>query len=79
MKIKIKYFASLREQRGLSQEIVEGEFSTVLDLWNDLSQKHQFDIDFSSLKVAVDKKYVAWDTPLNPMQEVVFIPPVAGG
>ena len=81
MKIKVKFFAILRERAGtaeVTKDIREG--STVTDLWQALQQ------DFPKLNVAgirllyaVNRNYVSPDFKLSDQDEVVFIPPVSGG
>jgi len=81
MKIKVKFFAILRERAGtaeITKDIRDG--STVTDLWHALQQ------DFPKLNVAgirllyaVNQNYVSPDFKLSDQDEVVFIPPVSGG
>ena len=81
MKIKVKFFAILRERAGtaeVTKDIQDG--STVTDLWQALQQ------DFPKLNVAgirllyaVNQNYVSADFKLSDQDEVVFIPPVSGG
>ncbi|HEY9686510.1 MAG TPA: MoaD/ThiS family protein [Coleofasciculaceae cyanobacterium] len=78
-KISVQYFALLREQRGCSQETLETNAETPLALYRYLQERHGFRLDPGLLKVAVNDTFVSWETPLNPEDRVVFIPPVAGG
>lgn len=78
-KLKIQYFALLREQRGLDEETVETKAATAVQLYEELVQKHGFGLPTSSLKVAVNDDFADWNAPLNDGDNVVFIPPVAGG
>jgi molybdopterin converting factor subunit 1 len=81
MKIKVKFFAILRERAGtaeVTKDIRDG--STVMDLWQTLQR------DFPKLNVAgirllyaVNQNYVSADFELSDQDEVVFIPPVSGG
>lgn len=77
--IKILYFASLREQRGLSSESLKTECRTALDLWNTLSHEHKLDMKLEILKVAANDEYVDFSYQLKSGDQIVFIPPVAGG
>jgi molybdopterin converting factor subunit 1 len=81
MKIKVKFFAILRERAGtaeMTKEIHEG--STIDQLWDALQK------DFPKLAVpgirllyAVNQSYVTPDYVLKESDEVVFVPPVSGG
>ena len=81
MKIKVKFFAILRERAGTAEVIKEmRDGSTVADLWQALQQ------DYPKLKVTgirllydVNQNYVNPDSKLTDQDEVVFIPPVSGG
>ncbi len=79
MKIKVMYFAAMREQSGKTQEIIETNASTARELYNELNQKYHFYLDESHLKVALNDQYSDFTTPIQEMDTLVFIPPVAGG
>ncbi len=79
MKIRIEYFAALREQRGLSHECIETSLTTPAELFEELKKKYQFSFDKDHLKVAINEEYAHFDTPLSDSDILVFIPPVAGG
>ena len=81
MKIKVKFFAILRERAGaseISKEMAEG--STVGDLWRALQKDYvKLDVPGIRLLYAVNQNYVGSDHRLSDQDEVVFIPPVSGG
>jgi sulfur-carrier protein len=81
MKVRIKFFAVLRERVGMgevSKEVAEG--STVADLWSQLQQDYpKLDVPGIRLLYAVNKDYVGLDHKLSDNDEVVFVPPVSGG
>lgn len=77
--INVLYFATLREQRGLSLETVETSARTPQELYRELQARHGLDLPVTSLKVAINDAFEAWDRPLRTADRVVFIPPVAGG
>lgn len=79
MKIKVMYFAALREQAKKSDEIIETSFSNPFDIYNELKRKYNFSLEISELKVAINDCYEDFDFELNEMDSLVFIPPVAGG
>jgi len=77
--LSIGYYALLREQRGLSEERIETDAATPGELYAALQAEHSFSLDANQLKVVINDAFAPWDTPLQPNDRVVFIPPVAGG
>ena len=79
MSIKVKYFASLREQAGKNDEEMTIEFKNPADLYHALKEKYQFTLSAGEIKVAINGEYKSFDTLIVPGDVVTFIPPVAGG
>jgi molybdopterin synthase sulfur carrier subunit len=79
MRIKVKYFASLREKANKSEEEIETTAKTAEELFLSLNQKYEFEIESSQVKVAINEEYSSFEQPLSSADTVVFIPPVAGG
>lgn len=81
MKIKVKFFAILREKVGtgeVTKEIREG--STVRELWEALKRDYPKLAPVEMrLLYAVNRDYVNADYVLKERDEVVFVPPVSGG
>ncbi|PAW71120.1 MAG: molybdopterin converting factor subunit 1 [Opitutia bacterium Tous-C4FEB] len=77
--VHIQYFAILREQRGVARETLSTPATTTAALYDELRTRHGFSLPRDRVRAAVDESFVAWDTPLRDGQNVVFIPPVAGG
>ncbi len=81
MKVKVKFFATLRERVGaneITKEVVVG--CTVGKLWATLQQDYPKLASVNmKLLYAVNKDYVGADHVLSDMDEVVFVPPVSGG
>ena len=78
-RLTLKYFALLREQAGCSQETIETHASSAANLYQELCAKYEFTLAQDLLKVAINGEFADWHTPLAEGDEVVFIPPVAGG
>ncbi|HWL17131.1 MAG TPA: MoaD/ThiS family protein [Opitutus sp.] len=78
-RISIQYFALLREQRGLTEEQLETNALTPAALYEELRARHGFTLPANRVRAAVNGDFVAADAPLRPDDQVVFIPPVAGG
>lgn len=79
MTVNVKYFASLRETLGRSEdkiEIGEGEI-TVNDLWLKVAGKQNSLPD--NVLTAINMEYVKPDTCVKDGDEVAFFPPVTGG
>lgn len=79
MTIQLHYFAILRDQRGLAEEQLEIEPQTAIQLYQSLKSKYGLSLDSQALRLSVNQAFVPWQTQLKDGDEVVFIPPVAGG
>jgi molybdopterin converting factor subunit 1 len=81
MKVRVKFFAILRERAGTAEVIQElSDGATVTDLWRGLQQQFpKLDVPGIRLLYAVNQNYVGSNDTLNDGDEVVFIPPVSGG
>ncbi len=79
MKISITYYAMFREEAGQNGETVETENSDAVVLFDRLKEKYDFSMCRSHVRLAVNDAFVDWNTPLNDGDQLVFIPPVAGG
>lgn len=77
--LHLKYFALLKEERGLNSETIQADFVTAEELYEHLKQQHGFRMSTRLLRVSVNNKFVHWQTHLKDGDEIVFIPPVAGG
>lgn len=77
--VRVQYYAILREQAARSSESVDTAAATAEGLYAELAGRHGFTLPRSALKVAVNGEFAPWATPLADNDDVVFIPPVAGG
>jgi molybdopterin converting factor subunit 1 len=78
-RVRVEYFALLRERAGVNEETIETSAETPAELYAELVERHGFDIERTRLKVAINAQFGDWSAPLRNGDEVVFIPPVAGG
>jgi sulfur-carrier protein len=78
-KISVQYFAILREQRGVSQEELTTPATTPAELYELLRTEHRFTLPGDRVRAAVNGEFVESSHSLKDGDEVVFIPPVAGG
>ena len=77
MTIRVRLFASLREQLGFSEKSLSAEgLSTVSDVLERLDQAQRL---ASPVLYAVNMQYANLDTPVKDGDEVAFFPPVTGG
>ncbi len=79
MKVTVQYFALLREQRGLTQEILETAAPTPAALYEELRARHAFTLPADRVRAAINGEFAAATATLGTGDTVVFIPPVAGG
>ncbi|MFQ5683877.1 MAG: molybdopterin converting factor subunit 1 [Candidatus Binatia bacterium] len=81
MKVKVKFFAILRERVGTGEIIKEIEDGTTVgELWEFLRLDYP---KLPSIEIrllyAVNRNYVKAERVLQEGDEVVFVPPVSGG
>lgn len=79
MKVTIRYFAVLRDRRGLDTDVIETEARTVGELAASLIETHSLGLPPALIRTAVNGSFVPEDTPLKEDDMIVLIPPVAGG
>jgi sulfur-carrier protein len=81
MKIRLLFFAVLRDITGRSEDILElPAGARAIDVWQRLRDEHPALRDYiQPPMIAVNETYVSADEPLRDGDELAFIPPVAGG
>jgi len=76
MNITVKYFASLRERQGRSEELIDLEKEkSVAEIWESVSGSN----DAENILMAINMEYVKPDAIVKDGDEVAFFPPVTGG
>lgn len=78
-RLRLRYFAVLREQAGRGEEERQTAAATPAELYAELRTEKSFTLEQAVLRVAVNGDFVEFDSVLADGDEVVFIPPVAGG
>ena len=77
--VSVRYFAILRDQRGLGEERVPTRASTASELYEELRRRHGFTLPVERLRVAINDEFESWESPIKDGDALVFLPPVAGG
>ncbi len=76
MNITVKYFASLREQQGKSEEILDlNEETSIAEVWESVTGSNEAE----NVLMAINMEYVKPDAIVKDGDEVAFFPPVSGG
>jgi molybdopterin synthase sulfur carrier subunit len=75
----VRYFAALREQRGVDEERVDTSAATARELYEELRALHGFSLTADRLRVAVNDEFGPWTSEVRAGDSLVFLPPVAGG
>jgi len=77
MSIKVRYFASLKESVGRSEDdLTITGLLTVNEVWNRTNLGKPLP---DNILAAVNMEYVEFDNIVNDGDEVAFFPPVTGG
>jgi molybdopterin synthase sulfur carrier subunit len=83
MKLKVRYFASLREALGAEEAVDAGDAATVGELRDALIARGGRHAEAlargRAVRVALDQRLCSDDAPLRDGAEVAFFPPVTGG
>ncbi len=75
MSIKVRFFASLREQIGDNKTLQADQVSNAADVWNHFSQNPLAD----NILISINMEYVDSLQAVCDGDEVAFFPPVTGG
>ena len=78
MVVTVKYFASLREQLGQAEQIIElpNLPAPAGEVWSALQSKQALP---ENCLVAINQTYATVDDWVNDGDELAFFPPVTGG
>ena len=80
MNITVKYFASLREELGKSEEILTlSDEISIAEVWQNVSGSISGNIESENILMTINMEYVKSDALVKTGDEVAFFPPVTGG
>ena len=77
--VQVRYFAILREERGLAEEQISTAAATPAALYEELRARHGFTLSGDRVRAALNGDFAPAAAPLREGDVLVFIPPVAGG
>jgi sulfur-carrier protein len=77
--VHVRYFALLREQRGLDEERIATDAASAAEIYEELRRRHRFSLPADRLRVAINDEFAPWSAEVGDGDALVFIPPVAGG
>lgn len=78
-RLTLRYYALFREQAGRESEALDTDAATAAELYGEIARRHGFRLRSTQVRVAVNSEFAGWEQRLADGDEVVFIPPVAGG
>ena len=78
-RVKVRYFAVFREKAGVSCEEVETSAADLALLYEELASRYAFHLSPNEVKASLNTNWVGLDSRFGDGDEIVFIPPVAGG
>ena len=78
-RVRVLYFASLRDAAGQDGEGLETDAGALLGLYEALRARHGSALPAGRVRVAVDGAFARWEDGPVEGSEIAFIPPVSGG
>ena len=81
MRLNVLFFGRLKDAIGHGQEFVEIDpGSRIADVFAQCAARHpELTAHRQSMAVSRNREFAEWTTPLQPGDEVAFLPPVSGG
>jgi molybdopterin synthase sulfur carrier subunit len=79
MKVKLRWVALLRDERGTSHEDLEWPGGDLAALYAELCRRHGLSLPQERVLVALNEEFAQWGDHPSQGDEVIFLPPVAGG
>ena len=79
MRVRVLYFASLRDTAGRDEDALDVQPGSLARLYDDVRARHGFAFPRERLRVARNGEFAHWDDVAADGDEIAFIPPVSGG
>lgn len=79
MTVKVRYFAVLRDRAGRADEFYTTEAKTASELILELIESRNLSLSPALIRPAIGGQFVEATHRLSDGDEVVLVPPVAGG
>jgi len=77
--ITVRYFAMFREHAGLSEETLQLDAATAMDVYEQTRNRHGSTEPTGHCKVAINDEMAEWTASVDDGDTVLLFPPVAGG
>lgn len=80
MKINVLYYGCFREKTKTTKETLELNNISVCELYSDLKNKYNFDLNIDEILFSINDKYVKnINYLLQDDDSIVLLPPMSGG
>jgi molybdopterin synthase sulfur carrier subunit len=79
MRLRVLYFASLRDAAGRNEETLDVAIMSLAQLYEDARERYGFALPRERLRVARNGGFAHWDDMAADGDEIAFMPPVSGG
>lgn len=77
--IKVRYFAIFREHAGVSEETLNLDAATAMEVFEQTQKRHGSNEPVGHCKVAINDVMADWSSAISDGDTVLLFPPVAGG
>ena len=77
--ITVRYFAMFREHAGLTEETLQLDAATAMDVFEQTRDRHGSTEPTGHCKVAINDEMAEWSASVRDGDTVLLFPPVAGG
>jgi molybdopterin synthase sulfur carrier subunit len=79
MRVRLLYFASLRDAAGCDEDKLDVASMSLAQLYENARIRHGFAFPQERLRVARNGAFAHWNEVIVDGDEIAFIPPVSGG
>lgn len=77
--VDVRYFAALRDSRGVSEETVETAATTVKELYLELAELHGLKVNANLIRFVKVDSFCEATEPVISGDIIEFLPPASGG